>query len=351
MDRVLIMNHSRGKVLNMPANVKIILNAALLSILALTACNSPAGPGASQNPTGSHVAWFNGLGNTVDLYFPASDSLVQGAYITGDVPNDILSPEKGMIAVLSSLDARIQVFGTDSTGSEVFSIQLPSGSNPYLMSWDGQHLWITLLLTSQVARVDLVPGGSVELFDLGGNPTSIASTGQMVFVGNGSWPDTSVTGGITVLDASTGDSLGAVQTPDNVCYLRYFESTGMVHAVTTTYTGDGVISILDPVSMEIKAQVSTGGSPGQPVECGGGFLAGGGWASGSLYFYGESGVLEDEWDTGHLSAAGVVCLGDTAYVTDPTKNVVFVADCGGRVLLDTLTAGASCPQGITAVSR
>ncbi|OPL18546.1 MAG: hypothetical protein AVO35_04230 [Candidatus Aegiribacteria sp. MLS_C] len=327
-----------------------ILTAVLLLILSSTACNSPADPGSSPNPPGNIIAWFNGLGNNVDLYFPASDSLVQGAYITGEVPNDILSPEQGLMVVLSSLDARIQVFETDSTGSEYFSVQLPSGSNPYLMSWDGEHLWVTLLLTSQVARVDLVPGGGVELFDLRGNPTSIASTGQRVFVGNASWPDPSVTGGITVLDASTGDSLGSVQTPDNVIFLKYFESTGMVHAVTTTYTGDGLISILDPVSMEITAQVPTGGSPGQPVECGGGFVAGGGWASGSLYFYGESGVLEDEWDTGHLSAAGVVCLGDTAYVTDPTKNVVFVADCEGRSLLDTLTAGASGPQGITSVS-
>jgi hypothetical protein len=320
------------------------------SILGTAACNSPAEPDITPTPGGDVIAWFNGTGYTVDLYFPGSDSLVQGAYVTGSVPGDILSPGTGRIAVLNATDCSIQVFDVDSTGSELYSIALPQGSNPYLMCWDGQHLWVTLLLTDQVARVELQAGGSVSLFDVGPNPTSIASDGARVFVGHGNWPDPAVTGGISVIDAVTGDPAGAIQTPDNVCFMKYFETTGNIHAVTTTYTGDGLISVIDPLSMQVTGEIAVGSSPGYPSETPSGFVTGDGWFSGTLYFYTESGDLET-WNTGHFSSAGVVCLGDTAYVTDPVSETVFVADCGGRTLLDTLQAGASGPQGITAVLR
>ena len=323
---------------------------AALALLAASACNSPVEPDVNPTPGGSVIAWFNGTGYTVDLYFPGSDSLVSGAYVTGQVPGDILSPQEGRLAVLNSLDCSIQVFDVDSTGSELYSIQLPQGSNPYLMCWDGSDLWVTLLLTSQVARVDLNPGGAVAFFDVAPNPTSIASDGHHVFVGHGNWPDSTVSGGISVLDASTGDPAGAIQTPDNVCFLRYFESTGHVHAVTSTYTGDGMISVIDPSSMQVTGQVQTGVSPGYPEETQSGFVVGDGWFSGNLYLYSETGGLET-WDTGHFSSAGVACLGDTVYVTDPVSQLVLMADCSSRELLDTLPAGTSRPQGIASIQR
>jgi hypothetical protein len=322
----------------------------ILAVLAAAACNSPAGPDVNPTPQGSVIAWFNGMGNTVDLYFPLSDSIVTGAYYTGDIPNDILSPGDGRIAVLNSFGCCVQVFDVDSTGGELFSIQLPAGSNPYQMSWDGEHLWVTLLLTAQVARLELYPGGEVSLFDVGPNPTSIASDGYRVLVGHGTWPDTSITGGISVIDAGSGSALGSIQTPDNVCFMRYFSASGRMHAVTTTYTGDGMISVIDPVAMQVTEEIDTGGSPGLPSETPWGFVAGDGWSSGTLYFYSETGAL-DTWSTGLTSASGVVCLGDTAYVTDPLTDRVFLTDCSARTILDTLQAGTSGPQGITSVQR
>jgi len=324
--------------------------AIILAVLAAAACNSPAEPDVNPTPQGTLIAWFNGMGYTVDLYFPLSDSIVTGAYYTGDIPNDILSPEDGRIAVLNSAVSSVQVFDVDSTGEELFSIQLPAGSNPYQMSWDGEHLWVTLLLTAQVARVELQPGGDVSLFDVDPNPTSIASNGYSVFVGHGTYPDTSITGGISVIDAGSGSPLGSIQTHDNVCFMRYFSTTGKVHAMTTTYIGDGMISVIDPVTMQITEEINTGGSPGFPSETPWGFVAGDGWSSGTLYFYSETGAL-DTWATGLASAAGVVCQGDTAYVTDPVTDRVFLADCSGRTILDTLQAGTSGPQGITSVQR
>jgi hypothetical protein len=123
-----------------------------------------------------------------------------------------------------------------------------------------------------------------------------------------------------------------------------------MHAVTTTYTGDGMISVIDPVAMQVTEEIDTGGSPGLPSETPWGFVAGDGWSSGTLYFYSETGAL-DTWSTGLTSASGVVCLGDTAYVTDPLTDRVFLTDCSARTILDTLQAGTSGPQGITSVQR
>jgi len=243
----------------------------------------------------------------------------------------------------------IQVFDVNSTGGELYHIDLPAGSNPYEMSWDGNHLWVTLLMTSQVAKVELASGGSVALIDVKGNPTSIASDANQVFVGHGSaWPDSTISGGITVLDASTGALIDSISTPDNVCFMRYFSETGMVHAVSTTYTGDGRISIIDPAVSEIISSIDTGGSPGYPIEAGSGFAAGDGWSSGNIYFYDEGGVLTDTWDTGAAGASGLACIGDTMYITDPVMDAVLIANWNTRVILDTLQAG-DCPQGIVSI--
>ncbi|MCK5115178.1 MAG: hypothetical protein KAR44_01175 [Candidatus Aegiribacteria sp.] len=329
----------------------ITLICTLLISLVAASCNSPVEPDPGPTPGGLVIAWFNGNAYTVDLYFPESDSLVTGAYTTGDIPNDIISHEEGRIAVLNSTSSSVQVFDVNSTGGELFHIDLPTGSNPYQMSWDGNHLWVTLLLTSQVAKVDLSSGGSVTTIDVKANPTSITSTGSRVFVGHGmSYPDPSVTGGITVLDASTGDVLDSIATPDNVCSMRYFSETGMVHAMTYSYIGDGLISIVNPISMEILTQINTGGSPGYPVEAGSGFAAGDGWSSGSVYFYNEAGVLTDTWDTGASSTCGLACIGDSMYITDQVVDLVYIADWTSKVMLDSLSAGDG-PQGILAVER
>ena len=330
----------------------ITLISALLISLVAASCNSPVEPDPGPTPGGMVVAWFNGIGNTIDLYFPESDTLITGAYITGEIPNDIISHEKGRIAVLNSTSSTVQVFDVNFTGGELFHIDLPAGSNPYQMSWDGNHLWVTLLLTAQVAKVDLSSGGSVSIIDVKANPTSIAATGSRVFVGHGSsYPDPSVTGGITVLDASTGNLVDSIDTPDNVNFMRYFSETGLIHAMTSTYgSNDGMIFIVDPISIQILSQVNTGGSPGFPVEAGSGYTAGDGWSSGSIYFYNEAGVLSDTWDTGAASTCGLACIGDTLYITDFNEDMVYIADWTSTVILDSLAAGDG-PQGIISIER
>jgi hypothetical protein len=326
---------------------RFLFTALFLTVIA--ACNNPAEPDPQPTPPGCVVAWFNGLSNTVDLYFPQSDSLVTMAYITGDVPSDILSPEDGRIAVLSSFSASVQVFDTDMTGGELFTISLPSGSNPYSMSLEGTDLWVTLLNTGQVARTAPVAGASVVLYYIGGNPTSIAAVDDLVLVGHGTWPDSTVSGGITVLEASTGEILDSIATPDTVTSMRYFPETGMVHAVTTTYAGDGLISIIDPGSRQIIAQVPTGGAPSAPVRAGSVFASGDGFFSNGIFVYDETGSLLSTWDTG-VSPGGLAVSGDTIYIADFGADRIFIADWTSRTMIDTLVTGDG-PQGMVVVER
>lgn len=328
---------------------KAIMICVALAISALAACNnSPAGPDTEPTPPGNVIAWFNGIGYTVDLYFPESDSLVTNAYITGEFPNDILSPEDGIIAVLNSGPANVQVFDLDSTGGELFHLDFPAGSNPYTMSWDEEHLWVTLLLSSQIARVDLTQGGTVTLIDVPEYPRGIASTGTYVLVGHGYYMTGA--GGITILDAVTGTVVGTVDTPENTWCLKYFPETGLVHAMSTTYSGDGMISLVDPASGTILAQIAAGESPGKPVQVGSYFASGDGWMSDAIFFYNEAGTLLDIWNTG-VNATGLAVSGDTLYITDFGADMVYIADWESRTMLDTLQAGSSGPMGIVAANR
>ncbi|MEN8209329.1 MAG: hypothetical protein ABFR50_08760 [Candidatus Fermentibacteria bacterium] len=119
--------------------------------------------------------------------------------------------------------------------------------------------------------------------------------------------------------------------------------------MTYSYIGDGLISIVNPISMEILTQITTGGTPGYPVETGSGFAAGDGWSSDAVFFYDEGGTLTDIWNTG-VNATGLTISGDTLYLTDFNEDMVYLADWTSKVMLDSLPAGDG-PQGIVAVER
>ncbi len=339
--------HKKGQKMSKEHLKVLTLTGIALILFLAVSCNSPVEPDPGTNPSGNVVAWFNGLSYTIDLYFPESDLLVATAYITGEVPNDILSHEDGYIAVLNSTSANVQVFDLKSTGGELFHIDLPAGSNPYTMSWDGDNLWVTLLLNSQIARVDLTQGGTVTLFDVPEYPSGIASTGTLVLVGHGYYE--SGTGGITILDAVSGVMIGTLDTPENTWCLKYFSETGLVHAMSTTYNGDGMISIINPANNTILSQIAIGESPGKPVQVGSYFASGDGWLSEEVFFYNETGTLLDTWNTG-FNAIGLAVSGDTLYITDFGVDKVYIANWSSKTLLDSLSAGNG-PQGIIVADR
>lgn len=322
------------------------LSAALAACLAtISGCGSGTGP--SDPGAGAGVAWFDGLGYTVDMYYPRDGTLGLGAFVTGEAPNDIVLLEDGSIAVVNSMSNSVSFFDPEEPGQLVAETILPEGSNPYCACVDGSRLFVSCLLGESsggpgVCVIDLptheVTGGFYGV----PNASGIAAASGRLFVSTQNWPDASVQGTF-VLDPETGEVLDTLATPPNTTTLRYFPATGMIHASSTTYADDGAITIIDPSAPAIAGTISTGGTPGLPCRMGDRFVAGDSWSSSKVYLYDEAGTLET-FDAG-FGITGIAATGDTLFMTAFYSNVVLVTEATTWTPLDTLQAGDG-PQGI-----
>jgi len=328
----------------------ITLTCALLISLVAVSCNSPVEPDPGSNPGGLVIAWFNGLGNTIDLYFPESDSLVSTAYVTGNAPNDFLYMGSDKLAVLSSLSSILQIVDLAVSGSILHEISFPGGSNPWAMDYGYGNIWVTLLLSDQIVTVSTETwtlGGAVDVPEF---PYGIALAAGAIFVSHGDFYPDITPGGVTVIDAVTLEETGWIDTGQNTTELWHCSDTGNIHAFSSTFTDDGVISIIDPVTATIKAQVQTGGNPHSPVRSGSSFACCDAWGS-SIFFYNESGTLQSTWiPDSSITLAGLAVSGDTLYMTDFVEDKVYMGLWESQTLLGSLSAGDG-PQGIVVVER
>lgn len=327
---------------------RTVLFLAALALAVLPGCRDTTGPQGGQNPEGDMVVWFNGLSANADAYLPLSDSLLQNCWPTGDTPNDIQDLGQGRFAVLSSLGADLRMYDSNIGGEIQGSVSLPAGSNPYSAALDGDKVYITLLLTSRVAVVDLSSMSVTAQWDVPGNPSGIAVSGGRVFVTHGSWPEASP-GGVTVLDRQTGENLAWLDTGVNTAWARTSPGTGLVHCGATTYADDGTVSIIDPVTLEVTRTMSTGGTPGEPVEIGDDFVSPNGWGGNRLLVYREDGAWN--WVETGFAATGLAVLENRVFATDFGGNCVRILDAATLAPLDTLAAGGEGPQGIVALDR
>jgi YVTN family beta-propeller protein len=291
------------------------------------------------------VMWFNTLGATADVWFAGDGTLVLQAFTTGQAPNDIVVLDDGTVAIVNSLSSTIQFMDPAVPGTVVSETPLPAGSNPYCACDGGGSLWVTGLLSGTVYSVDL---GTHSLGDsITGlpSPSGIAWADGLIYVGCANWPVPGAHGTL-VVDPVVGTVTDTVQTPENTHSLRYFPGTGMIHAYSTTYTGDGAVSVIDPATGSVEATVSSGGAP-FPGACSGGvFYSGDGYSSDSVFRYDEAGGLE-MLDAG-CGIIGIAALGDTLFMTCTTLDMVLVVDAPSWTVLDTLQAGDG-PLGVAII--
>ncbi len=329
---------------------RIALILATLAVTLTTGCRDNTGPSQNENPQGDIVVWYNGLSGTIDAWFPKSDSLVQICWTSGQTPNAILDLEDGDFAVLSSLDSDLRLYDSEQGGEATASIYLPVGSNPYSAARNNDTVYITLLLTSEVAVADLTSLTVTNLWDVPANPSGIAYSNGRIFVTHGSWPETTSPGGVTVLDAATGDSLAWLDTGINTTWAKAFPEEGMVHVGATTYADDGTISIIDSQTLDIT-QFTAGGTPGEPIMTADGFISPNGWSDTNLLVYTQEGTFN--WVDTEFSSTGLAYLEEEneIYATDFGGNCVRVLKATDFSVLDTLEAGGEGPQGIIALDR
>ena len=321
----------------------------LLNIV--VSCNSPVEPDPGPTPGGGVIAWFNGLGSTVDLYFPDSDSLVSSAYITGDAPNDLSYMGSDRMALLSSLSSVLQIVDLSVSGSIMHEIALPSGSNPWAIACDNNTIWVTLLLSGQIVSVSTEDWTVENILNVSEYPYGIAVAGGSIFVSHGDYYPNTTPGGVTVIDETTLQNTGWIDTGENTTELWYCSETGKIHAFSSTYgSNNGVVSIIDPATATISAQVQTGGNPHSPCRAGSNFACCDAWGP-SIFFYDESGSLLSTWTTdSSVTLAGLAASGDTLYMTDFGSDMLYIANIPSRVILDSLETGDG-PQGIIYINR
>lgn len=314
-----------------------------VSAALLAACGDPAGPGDPGE--GDMVMWFNTLGATADVWFAGDGTLVLQAFTTGQAPNDITVLDDGTVALVNSLSSTVQFMDPSQPGTVPVETQLPPGSNPYCSCEGGGRLWVTGLLSGAVYSVD--PATHILEDSITGlpSPSGIAWAGGLLYVGCANWPVPGAHGTL-VLDPVAGTVTDTVQTPENTHSLRYFPQTGMIHAFSTTYSGDGAISLIDPATGSVEATIPSGGAPCPGAFSGGFFYSGDGYSSDSVLRYDEGGGLE-MLDAG-CGVIGVAALGDTLFMTCTTLDMVLVVDAPSWTVLDTLQAGDG-PLGIAII--
>ncbi len=323
------------------------LHAALaISLATVSGCGSTTGP--SDPGTGPGVAWIDGLGYTVDICYPEDGTIILGAFVTGEAPNDIVLLDDGGIAVVNSLSNSISFFDPSEPGQITAEISLPAGVNPYCACTDGERLFVSCLMGESIGGpcvcvIDLSTHEVTDEFYGIPNASGIAIASGRLFVSTQNYPDASVQGTF-VLDPATGEVLDTLPTPPNTMTLRYFQETGMIHASSTTYADDGVVTIIDPSIPNVAVTIATGGNPCLPCLLGDRFAAGDAWSmTGNVFIYDETGSFETR--NAGFDVTGVAALGDTLFITSFGSDIVLMMDADAWTPLDTLQAGDG-PQGI-----
>ena len=303
----------------------------------MAACADPAGPRGGENPPGDAVAWINTMSNTVDLYYPESDSLVSSAYVTGSSPNDAVPTDGGALAVVCSLDDRVELYDLSESGPAQATAQLPQGSNPYTIAGYGGMLYVTMLLGAGIAEID--PAGMTvqRYLDTAPYPSGIAASEGLLWVSHGYGTYDSI-GAVSVIDPVSWEVTDTIATPQNA-----FEASsadeGRVHVLTTSYQDDGVVTLLDAYTGEVRGEVDLGATPSisaRPRE----------WACGWLLAMGSAGLLAyDETGVSEIMTVGMpatdaVLHDGLVYVASFSVDAVLVWDPAGGEPVDTLPAGS-----------
>lgn len=314
----------------------MLLRAATAAAL-LSGCGDPAGPPGGANPSGDAILSINTMSNTVDLYYPESDSLVSQAYVTGSSPNDGILTEDGMLAVVCSLDDRVELFDLSESGPAQAGAQLPAGSNPYTIAGRNGMLYVTMLMGSGIAEIDPAEMAIRRYLDTAPYPSGIAASGGMLWVSHGFGTYDSI-GMVSVIDPASWEVTDTIATSQNAFEATSVEA-GHIHVLTTSYQGDGAVTLVDAYTGEVGGQIDLGATPSisaRPRAWACGWLLA--MDSAGLLVYDETGVSET-MEVG-MPATDAVLHGGLVYVASFPADAVLVWDPAEGEAVDTLPAGS-----------
>ncbi|MCP4703499.1 MAG: hypothetical protein GY865_02730, partial [candidate division Zixibacteria bacterium] len=228
-------------------------------------------------------------------------------------PNQIVVRDSLAYVIASGTD-ELQIINL-KTETTVDYINTGAFSNPYWMTfYDSQYVYVTLMLTNKVVKIDVINGLIVDEIDTGISPTGIAIYDHKAFVVCSGYDFDTYTYNPSVLaiyDLSDNSLIDALDVGLNAQFVAV-DKTGQVHVVATGnyYDINGEVYIINGDSYETINSFAIGGSPGQlnigPDDVV--YIAAAGWAMAG-YIYSYNAITGELYhDSGNPLEIGTNCM-------------------------------------------
>ena len=198
------------------------------------------------------------------------DASVVNAFTAGAVPNHmVIAGELGYI--VNSVSNSLQIVDLRTHKDVRSPIYLGDGTNPMQVALPGNgKAYVSLLLTDEVAVVDLMSGSVVNRIKVGKAPTGMISARGKVYVTNTAFSYDPVAnkvtygkGTVSIIDAGTDRVLKTLDVGMNPQYAA-LDPKGRIHVACTGDYGatPGEIAVIDPRADAVVAVLALGGAPG-----------------------------------------------------------------------------------------
>jgi DNA-binding beta-propeller fold protein YncE len=308
----------------------MIHKAIIAAFIVLTAAGTIQG----INPTAYVI---NSTGETLSKINLTTQQVTNNILILGadidSYPNQIVVRDTLAYVICSGTD-EIQIINLNDEKTAGWIRFLP-GENPYWMAFvDDTTLYVTLLTTNAVARVNPVTHQVGKRTPVGMSPEGIVIIDNTAYIAitaydfdTWSWGQ----GKVAVYDVAADTVMAEILVGKNPQFVA-IDQRGRLHVACTGDFGSiaGRIYIIDPADNSIVDSLAIGGQPGQV--CIGpddhAFLAAGGWAA-------DGQVLEYDAATGDILHGGTnpiaVDLGATG-IASFQDSTVFVACFSDKVV-------------------
>lgn len=168
--------------------------------------------------------------------------------------------------LVNSGDNNIQKISIES-GAVLQTIQLPNSSNPWNMLKNGDYIYVSGMMSSDIYRID-TNTNAISTMSSGVGPEGMLIVNNELYVANTGfqYPDYSQ-GTVSVFNLETFEKQTEILTSINP-QAMILASDGNIHLMCTGdyYEAAGSIQIIDPVSKSIIDNIEIGGCPNSIIE-------------------------------------------------------------------------------------
>jgi len=340
------------------------MGAILAAMVLLSGCGGGGATVGSVTPLPTkQVLIINGLGKTLSVIDPTTNTIQNNVVPLGEAPNQLQT--RGVYAyVVNSVSNNVQII--DMTASPapqtVGTIDLGAGSNPWAIQFvSDPKAYVSDMLTNKVSVLQ-VNGGSgsvVKAIDVGIAPEGMATANGKVYVCCTAFD--SVTfgygqGTVRVIDVASDTVTKVINVGTNP-QAAAVGADGNVHVLCTGNYFDefGAVYRIDPTPNTVTgAPIALGGSPGSLVVAPNGKAYAADWTLGVLSYNSATGAVlhaaASPLKLGKGVNGGIADSTGKLYVGNFDDDTVSILDTADDQVVTALGAGDG-PQGGGSRSR